>query len=839
MQQKRENILLKNTKQAEKYTSINGGRGNTRYPIREDIKQHGIKIKKIFEDCLKESNNKTRLKDGVYLEFSSMENYNLTSQSLESFYGNIHLLNSKTENNIEKATIYIPKGKESVLLKKIEDYNYKTNDNTGKPYNFALINSIENISIAIIESFWTSKKEFIPQDINDWCELWILYDIKLTKDKNILAKKIADNCSELGIEISKNFIEFPERIVFQINVNSYQLSQLILQCEYISEIRKANIPTNFFINSSHSENKQWIQNLMNHIEYHESNTYICLLDTGLNFNHPLIKPTIKSERHIQAIKDAWGNADLHGHGTEMAGIAIYNSLNGKIHDDFIVDINHNLESIKIIPNSGINQKEFYGYITQQAVSKAEIENPKGNRIFCMAITAPQISTKEDGFPTSWSSIIDKISSNANEDSNNKLFLISAGNITPNEFDIHDQDCNANFPIEDPGQSWNAITIGAYAGIDKLTDKYYLERNYKNVVNKDDLSPYSRCSTQWESNLPIKPEVLFFGGNMITNGNDNSDCEDFSLITTSNNIASNMFSTINATSSATAQASYLSAKIYSAYPNIWPETIRALIIHSASWTNLMIEKYANSNIKNKGNVNNLIRHCGYGKPDLLKAIQCAENSVNLIIEEQIKPFYKGKNSYKTNMHYHKLPWPKSELIKLNDKDIKIKITLSYFIEPGPEQIGRTNKYRYQSCGLRFAIKDKDETETEFKQRINRRSREENPNYSNSVSQKWIIGPKNRDVGSIHSDYLEGSAIEFIEMDTIAIYPVIGWWKTRTNLKKFDKSMRYSLIVSLETPETETNLYTAIINQIPSGKAIISNTIDTPNKETIEFKQGKLF
>jgi len=530
---------------------------------------------------------------------------------------------------------------------------------------------------------------------------------------------------------------------------------------------------------------------------------------------------------------------LHGHGTEMAGIAIYNSLNEKIHDNFKVDINHNLESIKILPNMGENNPEFYGDITQQSVAKAEIENPSGNRIFCMAITAPQISLLKEGSPTSWSSVIDKITSNADEDNDNKLFLISAGNITPNEFDIHNQDCNANFPIEDPGQSWNAITIGAYAGIDELTDKYYLERNYRNVVNKDDLSPYSRCSKQWESNLPIKPEVLFFGGNIITNGNDNSDCEEFSLLTTSNNIASNMFSTINATSSATAQASYMSAKIYSTYPNIWPETIRALIIHSASWTDVMIEKYSYGNLKNKGNVNNLLRHCGYGIPDLSKAIQCAENSVNLIIEERITPYYKEKNSYKTNMNYHKLPWPKSELEKLNDKDIKIKITLSYFIEPGPGQIGKTNKYRYQSCGLRFAIKDKYESDIEFKKRINELSRNEDPNYINSISQKWVIGKNNRDVGSIHSDYLEGGAIEFKEMDKIAIYPVTGWWKTRTNLKKFDNSIRYSLIVSLETPETETNLYTSIINQIPSGKTIISNTIDTSNKETINFEQGELF
>jgi hypothetical protein len=46
--------------------------------------------------------------------------------------------------------------------------------------------------------------------------------------------------------------------------------------------------------------------------------------------------------------------------------------------------------------------------------------------------------------------------------------------------------------------------------------------------------------------------------------------------------------------------------------------------------------------------------------------------------------------------------------------------------------------------------------------------------------------------------------------IAIFPVTGWWRERPHLGYANKQARYSLIVSLETPEED--IYTPIANQI---------------------------
>ena len=74
-----------------------------------------------------------------------------------------------------------------------------------------------------------------------------------------------------------------------------------------------------------------------------------------------------------------------------------------------------------------------------------------------------------------------------------------------------------------------------------------------------------------------------------------------------------------------------------------------------------------------------------------------------------------------------------------------------------------------------------------------------------------------MGSIHSDYKYASAIELSDIEFVAVYPVVGWWRSRKYLGKIDSEARYSLIVSIETPEAETDLYSEIIQVIANTSA----------------------
>jgi hypothetical protein len=165
-----------------------------------------------------------------------------------------------------------------------------------------------------------------------------------------------------------------------------------------------------------------------------------------------------------------------------------------------------------------------------------------------------------------------------------------------------------------------------------------------------------------------------------------------------------------------------------------------------------------------------------------------------------------------MHIHSLPWPESVLQEYINMTVKMRVTLSYFIEPGPGQKGWKYKYRYASCGLRFDIKNPSETNSQFHHRINAAMKEKDDNISESKENKWYLGSQNRDVGSIHSDVWEDSAINLANSGEIAVFPVIGWWRERTALGRCNSKIRYSLVVSLETADERIDFYTPIITKI---------------------------
>lgn len=70
------------------------------------------------------------------------------------------------------------------------------------------------------------------------------------------------------------------------------------------------------------------------------------------------------------------------------------------------------------------------------------------------------------------------------------------------------------------------------------------------------------------------------------------------MTTNNNFLSKYFKTTGDTSAATYLASKFAATLWKRYENYWPETIRGLIVHSAKWTDEMLNYVNHSNLTGK-------------------------------------------------------------------------------------------------------------------------------------------------------------------------------------------------------------------------------------------------
>jgi hypothetical protein len=493
----------------------------------------------------------------------------------------------------------------------------------------------------------------------------------------------------------------------------------------------------------------------------------------------------------------------------MAGIAGYGELEKALVSSNNVILTHKLCSVKILPPPSQSQTkpELWGDITAQGIARAEIPNSIMKLIYCMAVTAPEDTNK--GRPSSWSGAIDNLTFGDGNDT--KLIIISAGNIREESYWQDYPNSNFDTSVENPAQSWNALTIGAYTKKVQVNDQRYI--GYTPLANEGELSPHSTTSLTWEMKWPIKPDVVFEGGNLLK-APDNSitSHEDLELLSTSKSFNIKPFDTINATSAATAQASWFAAKIANEYSNARPETIRGLIVHSANWDNAMISQL---NIGNsRTDYKNLLKVFGYGIPDLAKALYSHESALTFIAEETIQPFELSGSIGKTkDIHIFNLPWPNELLSSMGEIDVKLRITLSYFIQPGAGEIGWKDKYRYQSHGLRFDVNNSTESLDIFRQRINKAVRDADYERSSaSNSERWKIGVDNRNIGSIHSDIWEGTAAELATCNHIAVFPVIGWWRERNHLGKVENKARYSLIVSLETPVQNIDLYTTVKNMI---------------------------
>jgi len=509
----------------------------------------------------------------------------------------------------------------------------------------------------------------------------------------------------------------------------------------------------------------------------------------------------------------------------MAGLAAYGDLTPLLETNSKISLTHRLESVKILPRFGQNEPEHYGPITQEAMSRAEFNAPNRQRVFALAVTARVARDfTEEGKPSAWSAALDSHASGALEsDEIKRLVCVSGGNAwvkNRNEYTSR----NEVTSLEDPAQSWNALTVGAFTEMDVVTDHDgNLVPDAVCIAPRGGLSPHSATSCLWTSEAsrhwPLKPDVVFEGGNVAADAEGNREERDsLCLLSTNAAIQQRLFVPFWATSAATALACKMAANIQAEYPEFWPETVRGLMVHSSAWTS---EMQSGTNFQNKSQVAHILRRFGYGVPDLGRSLASARSRATLICQDSLQPFEKTPKRIKTrDMMLYRLPWPKQLLQANGDLGVKLRVTLSYFVEPNPGSRMVNSKYRYAGCNLRFLAQTATEKSVgNFIARVSDAISEDARNayqIPGDTTSGWLLGDDLRRRGSIHSDTWTGSAAQLAAMEHLIVFPVDGWWRLRRQHKKYNNRIRYSLVVTLETTGTAIDIFTPIqanVAQVP--------------------------
>ena len=631
---------------------------------------------------------------GVYLELESNPEHRLKLESLSDKRAGIELVAVRHDDarRTNLATVFVPEGKLSTFVKKVEAYRDEETPSGGdeaakppKPKNKALVESIGDVRLAILRSFWTDEPGCYPtRGVSTIWEVWLRNVESVTEQVRSLGRLE-------GVRIASPRFDFVELAVVLVEATAEALSAALDMLDVLAELRLAKSPASFL---ARGDRRAALDALTGRITPPtDAAPAVCLLDMGVERGHPLIEGLL-SESDDHLYDPSWRRGDQDGHGTGMAGIALYRDLAPLLSQRGPIDLDHRLESVKAIDPGKPHDPLNFGDVMQECVARVEVAAPDRNRTLCLTVTTPD--DRDRGRPSLWSAAIDDLCAGTS-DGTRRLFVSSTGNIQPVDKHLGYPEVNLTEQVHNPAQAWNALTVGAYTERVVIDEVDFI--GWKCIAEPGALSPTSSTSVTWDRQWPVKPEIVLEGGNSARDpaGQEATQPDSLSLLTTGLTMRGG-FAATGDTSAAAAAAARMSAIIMARYPDLWPETVRALLVDSAEWTPAMMAHAPPSATRTAKE--RALRMFGYGVPNLDVAAASAANDLTLIVQSELQPFdAKGRMN---DMHLHELPWPRDVLASLGDANVELRVTLSYFVEASPGRRGWGRKHRYASHGLRFDV-----------------------------------------------------------------------------------------------------------------------------------------
>lgn len=714
----------------------------------------------------------------------------------------------------ERATVWVSDDYRPQFLQLFERY-LQDDPRSGKPRNNELVANIARIRSIMLDDLWQSDGEPV-RGVAAWWEIWL----HQSADGPNLLRRIA---TTLEFGVSPRVLSLRDRDVMWVQARWDQLATLPFSAVPIAEIRRPE-----FIDSiedlSADEQAEYVEDLAERLEpAAEQEPAVCHLDSGVARTHILLDGSL-APQDLHTVIGTSG-FDTDGHGTKMAGIALLGDLDRLLAGNGQLHLRHRLESVRILPNKHEPDHEVlaYGDVTAQAVSLPEVTSVR-RRVFCMPVTTKADAADNPGEPTLWSATVDALAVGTSvvRDGNElrlltspdpeaaRLIIVSAGNVDNYAAEHLDQsDASA---ARDPAQAWNALTVGAYTEMTVVpSDPAYA--GWVVLAGAGDLSPHSRTSLLYgQRPWPIKPDVVLEGGNVLHDRGFQFESHPAVCLRSTGHTNDQSLVSANATSAATAEASRLAALVMAKYPSYWPETVRALLVHGSEWTPAMRTELEGARRRGLRVQHMLLRRYGWGVPNEDRVLHSSDQAATLVVQDEVVPFT-GDDFRIPLFRLHDLPWPREALEDLGASAVNLRVTLSYFVEPTASRRGWRQRYTYPSHSLRFELQDPLETEAQFIRRVNRDAETEEDGGRPAAGQvNWLVGPAQRNLGSLHQDIWETSGIELARSGRLAVYPVGGWWKRNRARDREGKAVRYALVVSLRTPESGIDLYTPIATQL---------------------------
>ena len=122
--------------------------------------------------------------------------------------------------------------------------------------------------------------------------------------------------------------------------------------------------------------------------------------------------------------------------------------------------------------------------------------------------------------------------------------------------------------------------------------------------------------------------------------------------------------------------------------------------------------------------------------------------------------------------------------------------------------------------RFALRSPEDSDLQAQARINRLAVvEDDPIIGQGAGDRgWILGANGRSKGTLHHDIWNGPAHELARRDGISIFPVRGWWADRKDPEIAERSVHFSLVVSIRTRRQDVDLVAEVKASIAAANLV---------------------
>ena len=360
---------------------------------------------------------------------------------------------------------------------------------------------------------------------------------------------------------------------------------------------------------------------------------LTVLDSGITGNHPLIKPAlVEATGPMDPSTDVTDGPEHPGHGTKVAGVALYGDLETQIQAGrFIPEIR--LGSAKVFQDSGINTTTFVENAIERAVEY--FVDTHECRLFNISY-GDENKVYDGRHLRGLAYTLDRLSRDLGV-----LFFISTGNHNKYHLPPPEQVVNRypDYLLEDTGRlldpapALNAIAVGGLAKFEATRQALRSPHTIEDIpiARKDQPSPFTRSGPS--INGAIKPDFVEHAGNVTVTRWGRFNDQGLGVPTLNSGFADGRyFAEDIGTSFAAPALASKAARLLRKNPVANTHLLRALLGAHARWPKASRDLLVPT--EKSAEIATLLRLVGYGEVDESALHRSSEHCVTLTDQSTI-------------------------------------------------------------------------------------------------------------------------------------------------------------------------------------------------------------